>query len=389
MKIRNRNRRQFVASVEQVESRCLLNAAPHYTVQDVGTSSIPILPNGIIEPFTLVPGETSLGFSSNTSGQITGVSTIVRYSISHAFFYSNGVISDITPNAAQAVGYSINNSGQVAGYEMPLNGYSQAFVTGPNGTGLTLISGPNVTSSIAYNINSAGDVVGISSIPGFGSRGFLYKDGTFYDLNDLLTQPIQGQIPGDHIAQAYSINDSGQILAMGNGNERYILTPVPQPTTPTITWSNPADIVYGTPLSSTQLDATASVPGTFTYTPAAGTVLHAGAAQTLSVTFTPDDTTDYTTVTTTTSINVLQAPLTVKANNAYSQIGFPIPLLTGTITGLVNGDTDIATYTTTATQSSYLGNYPIVPHLADPNYNITIVNGTLTIGYYPFPWPPF
>jgi hypothetical protein len=36
--------------------------------------------------------------------------------------------------------------------------------------------------------------------------------------------------------------------------------------TPTSTWASPASIVYGTPLSSAQLDATASVPGTFTYT---------------------------------------------------------------------------------------------------------------------------
>ena len=43
-----------------------------------------------------------------------------------------------------------------------------------------------------------------------------------------------------------------------------------------ITWANPAGIVYGTALGSAQLDATASVPGTFTYSPAAGTVLHAG-----------------------------------------------------------------------------------------------------------------
>ena len=46
--------------------------------------------------------------------------------------------------------------------------------------------------------------------------------------------------------------------------------------TPTITWATPADIVYGTALSATQLNATASVPGTFVYTPAAGTVLNAG-----------------------------------------------------------------------------------------------------------------
>jgi hypothetical protein len=54
--------------------------------------------------------------------------------------------------------------------------------------------------------------------------------------------------------------------------------------TPTITWPTPADIVAGTALSATQLNATASVLGTFVYTPAAGTILNAGAAQTLSVT---------------------------------------------------------------------------------------------------------
>ena len=47
--------------------------------------------------------------------------------------------------------------------------------------------------------------------------------------------------------------------------------------TPSITWPTPATIVYGTALSATQLNATASVPGTFVYTPAAGTVLPAGA----------------------------------------------------------------------------------------------------------------
>jgi hypothetical protein len=32
--------------------------------------------------------------------------------------------------------------------------------------------------------------------------------------------------------------------------------------TPTITWATPADLVYGTALSGTQLNATASVAGT-------------------------------------------------------------------------------------------------------------------------------
>jgi hypothetical protein len=62
--------------------------------------------------------------------------------------------------------------------------------------------------------------------------------------------------------------------------------------TPTVTWGTPATIAYGTALSATQLNATASVPGAFVYSPLAGTVLTAG-PHALSVNFTPTDTTDY------------------------------------------------------------------------------------------------
>ena len=74
--------------------------------------------------------------------------------------------------------------------------------------------------------------------------------------------------------------------------------------TPVITWSNPADIVQNTPLSSTQLNATADVPGSFIYTPAAGTILSAGPNQTLSVSFTPGDVTNYNTTSKNVLINV-------------------------------------------------------------------------------------
>jgi ELWxxDGT repeat protein len=80
--------------------------------------------------------------------------------------------------------------------------------------------------------------------------------------------------------------------------------------TPTVTWTSPAGIVYGTPLSSSQLDATASVPGTFTYSPALGTVLGAG-TDTLSLTFNPTDSTDYKSATATTTIAVAQATPTL------------------------------------------------------------------------------
>jgi trimeric autotransporter adhesin len=62
--------------------------------------------------------------------------------------------------------------------------------------------------------------------------------------------------------------------------------------TPTITWATPASITQGTALSATQLDATSSAAGTFTYNPALGTVLSEGTF-TLVANFTPTDTTDY------------------------------------------------------------------------------------------------
>lgn len=80
--------------------------------------------------------------------------------------------------------------------------------------------------------------------------------------------------------------------------------------TPTIAWSTPEPILYGTRLETTQLDATASVPGTFVYTPAAGYVLPAG-THTLWVTFTPADPAGETPVQTAVAITVAKATPTI------------------------------------------------------------------------------
>jgi hypothetical protein len=93
-----------------------------------------------------------------------------------------------------------------------------------------------------------------------------------------------------------------------------------------ITWNNPADITQGTPLSATQLNATANsnapgnppVPGTFVYSPPAGTVLPAGNNQPLSVTFTPTDPLLGNVASKTVSINVLPVALPNVAISAAS-----------------------------------------------------------------------
>jgi hypothetical protein len=66
-------------------------------------------------------------------------------------------------------------------------------------------------------------------------------------------------------------------------------------------------------LSATQLNATANYPGTFTYSPASGTVLSAG-TQTLNATFTPSDPTKVASATATNSITVNKATTTIAWN---------------------------------------------------------------------------
>jgi hypothetical protein len=136
------------------------------------------------------------------------------------------------------------------------------------------------------------------------------------------------------------VTDNGTPPLSNSQTFSVVVNPAQQ--TPTITWNPPSPITYGTPLGAAQLDATATVDGvavsgTFTYSPPAGTVLHAGLGQPLSVTFTPDDTADFTTATGSATIDVLKATPTISVVGVHvTYDGNPHPA-TATITG-VNGD---------------------------------------------------
>jgi hypothetical protein len=85
------------------------------------------------------------------------------------------------------------------------------------------------------------------------------------------------------------------------------------------------------------------------------------------------------------TLTITAAPLSVTAANASRAYGDPNPLFNGAIVGIKNGDAISATFSTTATPASPLGTFPIIPALVDPtaklgNYNVTSVNGVLTIG---------
>lgn len=148
-----------------------------------------------------------------------------------------------------------------------------------------------------------------------------------------------------------------------------------------ITWATPASISYGTALSSSQLNATTPVAGTFSYTPAAGSVLQAG-QHTLSVTFTPTDTTNYQSITSSVLLNVNKVPLNIGANNISRVFGTANPTFSGVLSGAINGDTFSETFSTSASTLSQAGTYGIVPSVTGANladYTVAATNGTLTI----------
>lgn len=142
--------------------------------------------------------------------------------------------------------------------------------------------------------------------------GLIYTPGTGTVLpagNQTLSGAFTPSDPTDYN------NASAQVTLVVNSSGK---------TTPVIKWPAPASITYGTSLSKTQLDATANVSGTFAYTPASGTILKAG-LNTLSVKFTPSNTSAYNTSTATVALQVNQAKPVV--------VWIPIPTTYGTPLG--------------------------------------------------------
>ena len=174
--------------------------------------------------------------------------------------------------------------------------------------------------------------------------------------------------------------------------------------TPPISWSNPAAITYGTALSSTQLNASSSLAGTFVYSPASGTVLSAG-SQTLSVTFNPTDTTDYNSGTANVTLTVNPAtpaitftisnqtygvsPFTVSASsNSVGVITYSVVSGPATISGATVTITGMGTVVLQASQAAN-GNYTagtqnasFTVSAAAPTITFTVSNQTY--GVSPF-----
>jgi hypothetical protein len=244
-------------------------------------------------------------------------------------------------------------------------------------------------AAFAASATVAGVVAGVDATPAATLEGVAptlsYYSGSYTSLAQLAGLTPLGGAPVS--VGAYTVLASFAGSADYGPAQALAAFAIAQ-ASPTVTWASPADIVYGTPLSAAQLDATADAPGTFAYSPAAGTVLGAG-AHTLSVTFTPTDTADYNPATASVTLTVNKATLTVTADDATRIYGVANPAFTAGYSGFVNGQdlassgvTGSPSLSTAATPASLPGPYSISAAqgtLAAANYAFAFVNGTLAV----------
>ena len=102
-----------------------------------------------------------------------------------------------------------------------------------------------------------------------------------------------------------------------------------------------------------------------------------------SATYTPDDAVNFATVQANININVTKRPITITADDKSSYLGEALSGLTYTVSGgVVDGD-DLGVALATNADSNVVGIYEITVNAANPNYDITLVNGTYTISEAP------
>ena len=147
--------------------------------------------------------------------------------------------------------------------------------------------------------------------------------------------------------------------------------------TATVTLGSLTQTFTGSPLAATATTNPAGLTVDFTYN---GSTTAPTAAGSYAVVGTINDPNHQGSATGTLTVSAV--PLTVTANNATKVYGTANPAFTGAVTGAVDGNTFMESFTTPATQNSNVGAYAITPSVtgaALSDYTVSATPGTLTV----------
>ncbi|MEW6304051.1 MAG: immunoglobulin domain-containing protein [Verrucomicrobiota bacterium] len=421
----------YTLTVLKVNQTITFNALANKTFGDPPFTVSATASSGLTVSFSILSGPATLSGSTVT---ITGAGTVtVRASQS-----GNGTYN-AAPNVDRS--FTVAKASQIITFNALAGktfGDAPFTVSASASSGLavsfSIASGPATVSGSTVTITGAGIVTVRASQGGNGNynaatpvdQSFTVAKANQTITFNALANKTFGDAPFTVSASASSgltvsfsilsgsatvsgstvtITGAGTVTvrASQTGNANYnAATPVDRSftvnkATPVITWSNPADIVFGTVLAGTQLNATANVPGSFAYTPVAGAVLNAGNGQTLSVSFTPTDTANYNAASKDVFINVLKANQTITfntlANKTYGDppftvsatassglaVSFSVVSGPATISGDTVTLTGLGTVTVRASQSGN-GNYNAA---ADVDRSFTVTADAPAITAHP------
>ncbi|MDQ5837870.1 MAG: hypothetical protein M3379_13920, partial [Acidobacteriota bacterium] len=354
--------------------------------------------------FTDVPGGTAhWSFAGNTNYAPAGGTAAINITQAAASVTVNGYAGTYDGNAHGATGSATGVKGEDLSGLLNLG---SSFTNVPGGTANWTFAGNTnyapANGTAAITIAQAAATITVNGYTGVydgqahGATGTATGVGG-EDLSGLLNLGASfTNVPGGTAHWSFAGNTNYQ---PANGTASVVIDKA----TPTLNWNNPADITYGTPLGAAQLNANASVPGVFAYTPAAGTVLNAGGGQTLSVSFSPTDSTNYTTAGKSVQINVL------KATPSFSNLSSPVItygaasttlsgtlsfgslIPTGSVSITLNGVTQNAAIQAGGNFSSSFATASLPPtnppytiaysYGGDTNFNPASGTGALTVGY--------
>lgn len=253
-----------------------------------------------------------------------------------------------------------------------------------------------LTKSVLYNNTQPQTVTaadfGIQVSGGTFSIGAGYQDGgilntpylvandtVIFELNPGLSysQSASAQIPLTYTVDNYNPVDLMLTITLADK------------AIPNVSAAAYSKVYDGTAVNPSDITITSDVPGSLAlYT--GQTITNVGTA-TYVLTFVPDDTNTYSSVSVNAVVTITKAPLTITADDVTFTSGtVDTPTLTYKVTGLVNGETleDIGltiSCSTNASDYATVGTYTItVSGNTEPsNYTVTYLPGTLTISPIP------
>lgn len=191
--------------------------------QIVGTSELP--GGGNTHPFRYANGAmsdiadavgvgdfSSAGRIGDAGQMLIGQAEGINIGNNKAFVYSNNVLTDLgSLGGGNTNAEAINSAGQIVGGSTLASGKAHAFLYVNSAmTDLGAFAGG---LSIAMDINNAGQIVGYSTLAPDGNfRAFLYQDGQ-------MTSLLGNSGPESF---ALALNNTGQIVGYRNGNEGFL-----------------------------------------------------------------------------------------------------------------------------------------------------------------------